>query len=268
MSITSKNTNFAFAIPQQYNRLTHSRMTRIHLDTIDSTNNHAKRLLASGDTLPGISFIDTDDQTAGRGQQGNSWETQPGMNLTFTIVCHPTVVRPSRQFILSQCIALAIRNVLTRYTDGISIKWPNDIYWRDKKISGTLIECDLMGRSISNCIIGTGININQMQFFSDAPNPVSLRQITGVEYDRESLLAEFVDEFARLYEFIENDNVVEIVTPYMASLYRRDGFYPYQDKGGRFNARIADIEPTGHLVLHKDTGEDVRYEFKEVKFVI
>lgn len=243
-------------------------MIRIHLDTIDSTNNHAKRLLAEGNPLPGMTLIDSDDQTAGRGQQGNSWETQPQCNLTFTLVCHPVMVRPSRQFVLSQCIALAIRNVLTRYTDGISIKWPNDIYWRDKKISGTLIECDLMGRSISNCIIGTGININQTLFVSDAPNPVSLRQITGVEYDREALLMEFTDEFVRLYEFIENGSVDEIVQPYMASLYRRDGFYPYQDKDGRFNARIADIEPTGHLVLHKDTGEDVRYEFKEVKFIL
>ncbi|MCM1311670.1 MAG: biotin--[acetyl-CoA-carboxylase] ligase [Bacteroides sp.] len=242
---------------------------RIHLETIGSTNSYARQLLASGERLPGMTLIDADDQTAGRGQAGNSWETKKDCNLMFTIVCHPTFLPPARQFNLSKAFALGLQQVLSAYADDIAIKWPNDIYWCDMKISGTLIECDLTGKAISNCIIGCGININQKEFVSDAPNPVSLSMITGKEYDREQILDEVVERFLYFYDLLEKGHEEMITALYMRHLYRGTGIHLFQDHAGIFEAEIADIEPTGHLVLRKNPcGTLLRYEFKEVRFVL
>ncbi len=239
---------------------------RIHLATVDSTNSYARRLLDSGIELPEISLIDSDDQVAGRGQMGNSWETENNRNLMFSLVCHPLFVAPTRQFIISMAMALSIQQVLAEYADGVTIKWPNDIYWKDKKICGTLIECDLVGKHIGNCIIGSGININQEIFVSDAPNPVSLKLITGKEQDRESILKKVTARFAVFYAAIkEEDGIKEL---YMQNLFRCEGFWPYQDSSGSFEAEIVDIEPAGHLVLRMRSGTVRRYAFKEVKFIL
>jgi BirA family biotin operon repressor/biotin-[acetyl-CoA-carboxylase] ligase len=237
----------------------------IRLQTTDSTNSHLHRLLAEGQSLPEMTIVSTVEQTAGRGQKGNSWESEPGKNAIFSILLHPTHIPAMGQFILSQAIALAIAETLSGHTDSISIKWPNDIYWHDKKISGTLIECDLRGKNISNCIIGCGININQTLFVSDAPNPVSLKQITGKDHDTASIISEVADRLLNIYNNVSAD---DIRAAYMQRLYRNDGsLYPYEDDNGTFQARICGIEPTGHLLLQTHDGEMRRYEFKEVRFV-
>lgn len=241
---------------------------RIHLKKIDSTNNYARTLLDKGELLPDITLIDADVQEAGRGQKGNSWEAEQDKNLLFSLVCHPTNLPPARQFILSQCISLAIKQALSRYVDNITIKWPNDIYYCDKKICGILIECDLLGKNISNCIIGCGININQETFTSDAPNPTSLRIITGKDFDREAILLEITANFLTLYKLITNQQDDIISKMYMQNLYRKSGFYMYSDCNGVFEAEISNVEPTGHLNLHLKNGEIRRYEFKEIKFIL
>ena len=235
---------------------------RIHIDTIPSTNTYARELIDAGELLPDMTLITTDDQCNGRGQKGNSWESEAGKNLTFSIVCHPDFVLPSRQFILSQAIALAVCSI----DEHLQVKWPNDIYFEDKKISGTLIECDLQGKHIGNCIIGTGVNVNQTVFRSDAPNPVSLKQIYGKDFNREDILQKILDEFGFFYEMIRDGRQDKIQQKYLENLYRRTGWYDYEDADGTFKAEFVDIEHTGHLLLRKESGEVKRYEFKEVKF--
>ena len=172
---------------------------RILLASVDSTNNEARRRLDNNDELPEISVIIADEQTSGRGQRGNSWEAEAGKNLLFSIVCHPDFLKASEQFVLSQAIALAVALTVNEVvvTDECRVKWPNDIYIGNKKVSGTLIECDLRGSNIETCIIGTGININQEVFHSDAPNPVSMAQIAGKEFDREALLSQILNSSRR-----------------------------------------------------------------------
>jgi len=227
-------------------------------------------MLAFGDKLDGMTLVVAESQTAGRGQQGNSWESEDGKNLVFSLLCHPDFVRPAEQFLLSQCMALAIQQALqsrlVQDDKKVTIKWPNDIYVDDKKISGTLIECDLMGKNIANCILGVGININQTVFLSDAPNPVSLSQLTGLTYDREEILDSIIKHFRILYEDLRGGKAEAVRQMYMDCLYRRTGFHRYSDVRGEFMAEIADIEPTGHLVLRFENGNTVRYEFKEVRF--
>ena len=250
-------------------------ISRINLPTVDSTNLFVHEMLASegtaqvmsADVLPGFTLVVADDQTRGRGQQGNSWETEKGKNLTFSLLCHPDFVPASRQFILSQGMAVAIQRTLSQYVADVEVKWPNDIYVGEKKISGTLIECDLQGKCIANCIIGVGININQTEFRSDAPNPTSLKLLTGKEYDREEILLSVMQHFQMVYEMLQDGKDEDVRRMYQEHLYRREGFHRYGDVRGEFMAEIAEVEPTGHLLLRFENGNAVRYEFKEVSFV-
>jgi BirA family biotin operon repressor/biotin-[acetyl-CoA-carboxylase] ligase len=246
----------------------------IRLDRIGSTNSYVLQQLAEGADWPDLTLVSADAQTQGRGMQGNVWESADGLNLAFSLLCRPSFLRPSEQFLLSQCIALAVCEAL-RQTAGealaphFSVKWPNDIYFRDAKISGTLIECGLKGGRLETAVIGTGVNVNQCRFVSDAPNPISLRQVCGGdELDRDALLARIVSGFARLYELLRAGGADEVRRLYLQHLYRRSGFHAFTDAAGAFEACIEGIEPAGYLLLRTRGGERRRYEFKEVRFVL
>ncbi len=215
-----------------------------------------------------MTLVTADFQTAGRGQAGSSWESEAGKNLLFGLLFHPCGVEANRQFILSQAAALAICETLSAHAEHIRIKWPNDIYWENRKICGMLIENTLAGRRIESCIIGAGININQQTFRSNAPNPVSLLQITGKEQEPTLILTGIVKHFKDYYRKIREGEAEDIARGYRERLYRRDGFYLYKDAGGVFEAEIRDVEPTGHLVLVGRDGTVRRYAFKEVRHLI
>ena len=210
-------------------------------------------------------------QTNGKGQRGNSWESESGKNLTFSIVLYPTALEANKQFILSMLAALACHEALSNYTNGFSIKWPNDIYWKDKKIGGILIENELEGKYITQSIIGIGLNINQEAFHSDAPNPVSLKQIIGAEVNLQEVLMKVVHGIIGGYRQIEanfNISQLAISAMYRKNLYRRKGLFPYRDAQGDFLAEHQEVEPDGHLVLKDEQGALRRYAFKEVTFVL
>ena len=146
----------------------------------------------------------------------------------------------------------------------LSIKWPNDIYFGDKKVAGILIENAIIGNEIKYSIAGIGLNVNQTTFVSDAPNPVSLKQITGKEYDIERLMS-------LLFETVQsvlNESEQEVWADYKAHLYRREGWYPFVDKNGTFEARISDVLPTGEIILSDQEGKEQKYHFKQVRYVI
>ena len=201
-----------------------------------------------------------DFQTAGRGQGSNRWESERGKNLLFSMLLHPYGVRAHRQFRISMAISLAICKALGQHIGHLSIKWPNDIYWRDGKIGGILIENTLQGNSVKDCIIGIGLNVNQRVFLSNAPNPVSLWQISEQETDCEQLLHDILEAFQ---DYLGKYNKDE----YLSMLYRRKGFHPYSDKDGPFMAELVDVEDSGHLLLRDDDGKERRYAFKEVTFI-
>ncbi|MDR1119619.1 MAG: biotin--[acetyl-CoA-carboxylase] ligase [Dysgonamonadaceae bacterium] len=210
----------------------------------------------------------TSNQVSGRGQVGTSWESEPGKNLTFSIILFPQKIPVNRQFILSQLVSLAVRDVLSEAVDFISVKWPNDIYYKNQKIAGILIENDIEGDSISVSIMGIGLNVNQRVFLSDAPNPVSLCQITNKEYDLQLLMQRIVDRLLFLYEEVNENRQDDIISRYKESLYRKDGYHLFSDKNGIFMATIEDIEPAGAIVLRTKEGERRKYLFKEVTLKI
>ena len=167
--------------------------------------------------------------------------------------------------------ALACHEALDNYTNGFSIKWPNDIYWKDKKIGGILIENELEGGYIVQSIIGIGLNINQEVFYSDAPNPVSLKQILDVDIDIQEVMMKVVHGIVGGYRQLESNFVITqqaIGTLYRKNLYRHKGLFPYRDAQGEFMAEYQEIEPDGHLILKDEQGMLRRYAFKEVSFVL
>ena len=185
------------------------------------------------------------------------------------MVCHPTFIQAVDQYVLSQAIAVAVWRTLSDLTEDISIKWPNDIYWNDKKICGTLIECNLAGSTIKDCIIGTGINVNQTVFTSDAPNPVSLAQIIGFTLNRQHILDSIIQQFKELYEELKNGKIEKLKDEYMQHLYRREGFHLYQEPDGEpFEAEIMDVKSNGHLVLRRHDGGLKKYELKQLKYIL
>lgn len=228
----------------------------MHIDETDSTNRWLREQGGEENMV-----VWADYQTAGRGCGTNHWESERGKNLTFSMLLHPHDVPAQKQFRISRAISLAICKALGQHIGDLSIKWPNDIYWRDGKIGGILIEVTLQGNKVKDCIIGIGLNINQRVFRSDAPNPVSMWQICEQETDCEQLLQEILQAFQ---EYMCKSNKDE----YQSMLYRRKGFHPYADKDGAFMAEIIDVEDDGHLLLRDDNGQLRRYAFKEVTFVI
>ena len=228
----------------------------VHIDETDSTNRWLREQGGEENMV-----VWADYQTAGRGCGTNHWESERGKNLTFSMLLHPHDVPAQKQFHISMAISLALCKALGQHIGDLSIKWPNDIYWRDGKIGGILIEVTLQGNKVKDCIIGIGLNINQRVFRSDAPNPVSMWQICEQETDCEQLLQEILQAFQ---EYMCKSNKDE----YQSMLYRRKGFHPYADKDGAFMAEIIDVEDDGHLLLRDDNGQLRRYAFKEVTFVI
>lgn len=241
--------------------------TLIHLCETDSTNTYLEKLSAQKQ-LDNFTTVISDFQYQGHGQGSNVWESENEKNLLFSFILYPNFCEANKQFHLSQLISLAIKETLDQYTDGISIKWPNDIYWNDRKIGGILIENRLGEGRIKDCVIGVGLDVNQRVFHSDAPNPVSLYQILGHDTDRQPLLVQVVERFDHYYRAIENGDYATIAAGYMSYLYRLRGFHTYRDAGGTFEAALVEVEDDGHLVLRDREGRIRSYAFKEVEIII
>lgn len=237
-----------------------------YLEETDSTNSYLRRLLEE-EELPEGTAVVAGFQKAGRGQVGNSWESEAGKNLLFSMVLYPDSLLAAEQFLLSQIVCLSLKQVLDNYTEGISVKWPNDVYWQDRKIAGILIENDLSGAYLSHSIVGIGLNLNQERFTSPAPNPVSLKQITGETYDIESILGLYASSFFSNYIRLFKGETEDIRAEYGRALYRRNGYFTYEDADGIFEARIHAVEADGRLVLALPDGTLRRYAFKEVVYL-
>lgn len=249
------------------------KIKRHRLQTVHSTNSFLREL-NGGDASFDMELATTEFQTAGRGQKGNSWESEQSKNLLFSILLHPVYVQPSKQFCISEAIALAVVKSLKEIVaeesvaKDFTVKWPNDIYWKNKKIAGILIENELFGSTIRDCIVGVGININQQNFISDAPNPVSLYNILGVNTNVEEVLDAIIKQFVANVSMIENGQTALLHKEYMDSLFRRKGIYPYRDADSEFMATINDVREDGRLILIDSDNKERIYEFKEVAIVL
>ena len=237
----------------------------IYLDRVDSTNAYAQRLLKESLAGEGTiiragegTVVRAADQASGRGQGENSWHSQAGMNLTFSLILEPLFIPPEKLFSLNKAVALAVLNTVRNALPGdlpASIKWPNDIYAADHKIAGILIEHTLIGSSVKNSIIGIGININQLEFPASLPNPVSLKQLTGNDYDIREMLDKVCRNLENEYSRLRNHEFQSIDADYNSKLYGSGRDLEFTTGGSSFTGRIQGVDDIGRLyVLTADGG--------------
>lgn len=237
-----------------------------YFENLPSTNSYAAELLKNTKVSEGC-VIYTNYQSEGRGQSGNKWESEENKNLLISIILYPTMINPADQFQLSMAISLGICDFLQRYTDTISIKWPNDIYVKDDKIAGILIENSIMGDKFEHTIAGIGININQAVFLSYAPNPVSLAILTGLQYDLHDCLGQLTSDLDKRYKFLISGDFLQIMTDYKSRLYRHNEWSKFRDIKGIFEGRISDVTHSGRLQVELKDGNLNEYSFKEIEFI-
>lgn len=226
----------------------------MYIKTTHSTSTLLKQLAAEGNPPD---FIYAGFQTAGRGQTGNSWESEEGKNLLCSILLPPD----KNLYFLNIAVGVALVRVIG---EAFTIKWPNDIYWQDKKIAGILIENAIIGNEIKYSIAGIGLNVNQTDFHSDAPNPISLRQIYGTEFAIDQLMNQVLEAVNKVLNEPEED----VWAYYKAHLYRREGFWPFEDQNGTFEACIENVLPTGEIVLRDQQGKERKYHFKQIRYIV
>lgn len=241
----------------------------IWLDRVDSTNDEALRRIADIDNM---SVIAAENQTAGKGQRGNTWESESGRNLTFSAVIKFTGehrLNISEQFILTVAATCAVADYLESHGVGCSIKWPNDIWHGKRKICGMLIENKVLGTELAASVIGIGINLNQKEFPGGLTNPVSLSMITGMEYDIKTEL-EKVLEFlsSRLSQIFTSRQSLE--NDYLERLYQRGDIRDYRNlvTGEIFKGRILGAGPDGYLQMEMSDGSRASFGFKEIGYII
>ncbi|MFT5749355.1 MAG: BirA family biotin operon repressor/biotin-[acetyl-CoA-carboxylase] ligase [Ancylomarina sp.] len=236
----------------------------IRVNQLDSTNSYALQLLK--DTNPsGGTVVMALNQTEGRGQQTNAWESERGKNLTISLILRPDFILAQDQFQISMLISLGIADYLKAYTENVSIKWPNDIYVGDKKIAGVLIEQSIMGAHLSHSVCGIGVNVNQKKFVSDAPNPVSLNILTNEYYQLENELVKLLAAFEKRYFQTMTNGGRELEVDYLKSLYWMNEEHTFEDEDGEFTGKIIGISKFGQLQIEE---EEIRtYNFKEVSFI-
>ena len=241
----------------------------IKLISIDSTNSYLKELSSNSEPLPEGTVIMAEHQYAGRGQRECNWEADAGKNLTFSVFLKPSFISPSDFFQLNIMVSVAINNALSKYlTKNLSIKWPNDIYFGDKKLGGILIENAIMGNKMKHTIIGIGLNVNQFYFDETLSHTaISLTQILQQEVDIINLLGEVCEQLERTYLKIKAGNGAALVENYVANLYRLGRLAKYSHEGAVFEGEIVGITPSGLLKIQTQNGKILTFGFKEVSFL-
>ena len=237
----------------------------VELESVDSTNNYAMALAKAGKAGHGT-LVFAHDQRAGKGQRGRSWESTPGKNIILSAVLEPVAFPPLSAFGLSAAVALACHDLFSQYAgaESVAIKWPNDLYWNDRKAGGILIENQFKGMQWVLAIAGIGININQVVFDVAGRNPVSLRQITGRVFDVVSLARELGSCLDRRYTQWEAGE--PLIGEYNRVVYRMGQEIQLKKDGAVFRTRVEGVSPQGELVT-RDVMER-RFAFGEVEWII
>ena len=251
--------------------------TIVRLDSVDSTNNYAAKELLTKSLNEGAVFVAA-CQESGRGTGQASWESAIGLNLTFSIVLYPKQVEISSQFYISKAISLGVADFLSKYAGGVSIKWPNDIYVNHQKIAGILIETAISGGKFTRAIVGIGLNINQEKFISDAPNPVSLKNLTGETYELSLMLTDLCACLDNRYRILLSGDFPILDLDYDNLLYLRGVWTNFRElnsdlreensvlreENSVFEGKILGIESDGRLQIETRKGEVRGFYFKEV----
>lgn len=228
-----------------------------------STNDIAAAIAKTKGSWEGTVVV-TDHQINGRGQRGNDWQSAKGENLTFSVILNPSALRAADHFHLHYVTSLAVFNTLKSYAKDVKIKWPNDILVKGKKICGILIENSISKRHIENSIVGIGLNVNQDIFHYD--RATSLKDLTGLDYRREEILAVLCEQLEAAYLSLRRGEAAVLKSHYLKNLFQYKQPAMYEAHGEAFSGSIEGVDKHGRLMIER-AGAVQYYDFKEVSFV-
>jgi len=243
----------------------------IHLKSVDSTNSYASELLRQIRPVEGT-LIYTFEQLKGRGQRGTVWESEPNKNVALSLVLYPSFLQLDKQFLLNKITSLAVADLMAELlavsdeTQYIQIKWPNDIYVSDKKISGILIENTLRDSSIQSAVVGVGLNINQTEFSSDL-NATSLALLANKEFDLMYVMERLCDFMEARYLQLKANKLESIDIAYTQRLYQLNEWCSYRSNNQLFEGKIIGTSVLGKLQVQLRTNEIKDFSLKEIEFV-
>ena len=237
----------------------------VYLETVDSTNAYAQSYASKCDPNE-FTVIYTYNQSLGKGQIGRKWYSGSDENLSFSIIYFPEHLEATESFRLLQHVSLAITEALFELTQiRFNIKWPNDIYYNDKKLAGVLIQNTVREKKIQSCVIGIGININSDSFPKELINPISLKQITARNYQLDAIMHQLGQSICKGIQrpFIDNNK------SYLKQLYRLNEWYQYKDKVGEiFDGKIIGVDRIGRLQIEDNSSEIRHFDIREIEFIL
>ena len=238
-----------------------------HFEQIDSTNAYLQRKQSETDIRNRV--VSADEQSAGKGMGNNSWESEVGKNLTFSLAVDMGFLPAAQQFLLSEAVPLGIIEVLDGIlpTEKLSIKWPNDIFYENRKLAGILINSTIKANMMDVSIIGIGLNVNQMQFQDWPTHPISMKMITGKDYDLEPLLEQIAERIIKKVEQLKS-NPTSIEQDYLNRLFRYRSWADYEIEGKTLRLFMTGIDTFGRLQLVDEQQELHQYEIKQIKFLV
>ena len=237
----------------------------LKFDQISSTNEwlmeqHSVQKLTEGTVVFAL------HQTNGKGQRGSVWSAADAKSLTFSVLFKPSFLSIPKAFDLSVCIALAIHDCLNELRPGFHIKWPNDIYFKDKKIAGVLIENQMSKSAYQNAVVGVGLNVNQDKF-EDLPKAISLKQILGIEFPLAKVLERLCETLEARYLQLRADKYASLKSDYLSQLYWFNETHFFKIKNELIQARIVDVLRNGRLQVKLADGKLRDLDIKEIEFV-
>ena len=250
--------------------------TFLHLDEVDSTNAFLLRKQESVDICGCV--VSADMQTAGKGMGANSWESESGKNLTFSMGVDMSFMKAADQFLLSQAVPLGLLDVLDTIivgqthrsspTEALMVKWPNDLCYGNRKLCGILINNMIHGMDLGVSVIGIGLNVNQMQFKDWPTHPVSIKMILGKEMELEPLLEQLVksvDDKIQLMRSPEGRSSIQ--SSYLQRMYQYRQWADYEVDGVKVKRFITGLDPFGRLTTIDKEGKEFVYDLKEIRFL-
>ncbi|MGF7042041.1 biotin--[acetyl-CoA-carboxylase] ligase [Mucilaginibacter lappiensis] len=239
----------------------------VTIKELDSTNNFLKNLLSNSKPLPEGTVIMAESQYAGRGQQQNKWHSEPGKNLTFSILLTPSFLPVINQFDLTRVVSLGVFDALAPYLgDKLKIKWPNDIYYEDHKLGGILIETHIQGDRIKDAVIGIGLNINQESFLPGAANAISLKQILHKDYDLRTILSEICGHIEAYYLNLKAGKFLFVRNMYLTRLYWLNQVKRFRSNNQVFEGIVRNVKDEGLLVVENNNVQQ-EFSLKQIEFL-
>ena len=235
------------------------------LDEISSTNDWLMTRISNQKFHEGT-VVFALVQTNGKGERGSQWFSQPYKSLTFSVLLKPSFLSPIHAFDLSICVALALSDSLNKLRSGFKIKWPNDIYFEDKKIAGVLIENQMNRFVYQNAVVGIGLNVNQLHF-DELSNAISLKQIIGIEFPVEKVMEHICESLEARYLMLRSGHFKDLKNAYMSNLYGLNKLQSFMVDNKKLNGKIIDVLRNGFLQIELMDGKIRDYDIKEIKFL-